>query len=378
MSRRDAPRPAVPEPPARVSRESVHLPRQPVADRARRGRTVRAGSVLSVRVEGRTLTVCLGLLVALLALVSVSLTTGDYPVTVPDVLRTLVGRGERADEFIVLGLRLPRVVTGLLVGCALGVAGAVFQLVTRNPLGSPDVIGFTSGAVTGALVVLLVLRSGGWATSFGALAGGGVTALLVFLLSTRGGVQGYRLILVGIGVSAVLQAANSYLLTRSRVEDAQQAQVWITGSLNGRGWEQATPVAIGLAVLLPVLLLAGRSLTLLDLGDDAARALGVHVDRTRVLALVVGTALTALAAMAAGPIAFVALAAPQVARRLTGAVGPGLVAAGLTGALLLLVSDFAAQRLFAPTQLPVGVMTGAVGGLYLAHLLVAQWRRGRG
>ncbi|WP_432564680.1 FecCD family ABC transporter permease [Kineococcus sp. SYSU DK003] len=361
-----------------MSEKPVAIPRQRVADKARKGRTVRAGRGLSVRVEGRSLAVCLGLVVALLGVVSVSLTTGDYPITVPDVLRTLVGQGERADEFIVLGLRLPRVVTGLLVGCALGMAGAVFQLVTRNPLGSPDVIGFTSGAVTGALVVLLVLDGGGWQTSFGALVGGGATAVLVYLLSTRGGVQGYRLILVGIGISAVLQAANGYLLTRSRVEDAQQAQVWITGSLNGRGWEQATPLGIGLALLVPVLLGCGRSLTMLDLGDDAARALGVDLGRTRVLVLVVATALTALAAMAAGPIAFVALAAPQVARRLTGAVGSGLVAAGLTGALLLLVSDFAAQRLFAPTQLPVGVMTGAVGGLYLAHLLVTQWRRGRG
>ncbi|GAB3465360.1 iron chelate uptake ABC transporter family permease subunit [Kineococcus endophyticus] len=354
------------------------VPRPRVADGARAGRTVRAGRALSVRVEGRTLTVCVVLLLLLAAVVSVSLTTGDYPISVPDVLRTLLGRGERADEFIVLGLRLPRVVTGLLVGAALGVAGAVFQLVTRNPLGSPDVIGFTSGAVTGALVVLLVLQLGGWAVSFGALVGGGVTAALVYLLSSRGGVQGYRLILVGIGASAVLQAGNSYLLTRSRVEDAQSAQLWITGSLNGRGWEQATPLGIGLAVLLPVLLVAGRSLTLLDLGDDAARALGVDVGRTRALVLVLATALTALAAMAAGPIAFVALAAPQVARRLTGAVGAGLVTAGLTGALLLLVSDLAAQRVFAPTQLPVGVVTGAVGGLYLAWLLVSQWRRGRG
>lgn len=363
---------------AHAPSRSVGLTRPRVADRARAGRTVRAGRSLSVRVEGRTLAVCLGLLVALLVVVTVSLTTGDYPISVPEVLRTLAGQGRRADEFIVLGLRLPRVVTGLLVGFALGVAGAVFQLVTRNPLGSPDVIGFTSGAVTGALVVLLVLGGSGWQTSGGALVGGGVSAVLVYLLSTRGGVQGYRLILVGIGVSAVLQAVNSYLLTRSRVEDALQAQVWITGSLNGRGWEQATPVGLGLAVLLPVLLVAGRSLTVLDLGDDAARALGVDVRRTRLVVLVIATVLTALAAVAAGPIAFVALAAPQVARRLTRAVGSGLVAAGLTGALLLLVSDLVAQRVFAPTQLPVGVVTGAVGGLYLAYLLVSQWRRGRG
>jgi len=358
--------------------ERARVPEQHVAEKARKGRTVRLGNGFSFRVEGRSLGVCLGLVVALIGVVAVSLTTGDYPISVPDVLKTLVGQGERADEFIVLGLRLPRVVVGLLVGIGLGIAGAVFQLVTRNPLGSPDVIGFTSGAVTGALVVLLVLNGGGWQTSFGALIGGGGTAILVYLLSTRGGVQGYRLILVGIGISAVLQAANDYLLTRARVEDAQQAQVWITGSLNGRGWEQALPLGIGLAILVPITLFAGRSLTMMDLGDDAARALGVDLGRTRMIVLVAATAMTALAAMAAGPISFVALAAPQVARRLTGAVGSGLVAAGLTGALLLLVSDFAAQRLFAPTQLPVGVMTGAVGGVYLAYLLVSQWRRGRG
>ncbi|NAZ87007.1 iron chelate uptake ABC transporter family permease subunit [Kineococcus sp. T90] len=328
--------------------------------------------------DGRTVSACLLLLAAAAGVGALSLTTGDYPVGVADVLRTLAGHGERAQEFIVLGLRLPRLVTGLLVGVALGVAGAVFQLVTRNPLGSPDVIGFTHGAVTGALVVMLVLGGTGADVPLGAVAGGFASAVLVYLLSRRGGVHGYRIILVGIGVTAVLQAVNNYLLTRAEVQEAQAAQVWITGSLNGRGWEQAAPLGAGLAVVVPALLLAGRALGVLDLGDDAARALGVRVDRVRLVVLALAVVATALAATAAGPVTFVALAAPQVARRLTGAVGPGLVAAGLTGALLVVVSDFAAQRLFAPTQLPVGVVTGAVGGLYLAFLLVGQWRRGRG
>ncbi|WP_432547505.1 FecCD family ABC transporter permease [Kineococcus sp. SYSU DK004] len=351
-----------------------------VADRARRGRTLRGrtGARFSVRLEGRTALVCAGLLAALAAVVAVLLTTGDYPLTVPQAVSALLGQGRPADAFVVTGLRLPRVVVGVLVGVALGVAGAVFQQVTRNPLGSPDVIGFTHGAVTGALVVLLVLGGTGSAVPLGALVGGSANAALVYALSVRGGLQGYRLILVGIGVSAVLIAVNNYLLTRSRVEQAQAAQLWITGSLNARGWDQALPLAVGLAVLLPVLLVLGRSLTLLDLGDDAARALGVRVDRLKLAVLAAAVAVTALAATAAGPIAFIALAAPQVARRLTGAVGSGLVAAGLTGAVLLLLSDLAAQRLFSPVQLPVGVMTGAVGGLYLCWLLVAQWRRGLG
>ncbi|WP_337061821.1 FecCD family ABC transporter permease [Kineococcus sp. G2] len=352
-------------------------PPAPVATRARRGRTLRAGA-LSARVEGRSLAVCAALVVVAAAVSAVSLTTGDYPIGVPDVLRTLAGRGEGADEFIVLGLRLPRLVTGLLVGVALGVAGAVFQLVTRNPLGSPDVIGFTHGAVTGALVVMLLLGGSGAAVSGGAVAGGFASAVLVYLLSRSGGLQGYRLILVGIGLTAALQAVNNYLLTRAEVEQAQAAQVWITGSLNGRTWEQAVPLGVGLALLLPVLLGLSRPLGMLDLGDDAARALGVRVDAVHLVVLALAVTITALAATAAGPVSFVALAAPQVARRLTGTVGPGLVAAGLTGALLVVLSDFAAQRVFAPTQLPVGVVTGAVGGLYLALLLLGQWRRGRG
>ncbi|WP_432502454.1 FecCD family ABC transporter permease [Kineococcus arenarius] len=366
---------------ARAGAPPLPAPETGVAARARRGRTLRLGrrGAVSLRVEGRSLAVCLAITAVVVTVSALSMTTGDYPIGVPGVLRALVGRGEGADGFIVLGLRLPRLVTGLLVGVALGVAGAVFQLVTRNPLGSPDVIGFTHGAVSGALVVMLVLGGSGTDVAVGAVAGGFASALLVYLLSRGGGgVQGYRLILVGIGASAALQAVNSYLLTRSEVEEAQAAQVWVTGSLNGRGWEQAAPLGAGLLVLLPLLLLLSRALGMLDLGDDAARALGVRVDGVRVAVLLLAVTLTALAAMAAGPVAFVALAAPQVARRLTGTVGPGLVAAGLTGALLVVVSDFAAQRLFAPTQLPVGVVTGAVGGVYLAYLLVGQWRRGRG
>ncbi|WP_432490839.1 FecCD family ABC transporter permease [Kineococcus gypseus] len=366
--------------PSRPAAPPLPAPARPVAARARRGRTVRLGrgGALSARVDGRSAAVC-AVLAALVVLVgAVSLGTGDYPLSVPEVLRTLAGRGERGAEFIVLGLRLPRLVTGLLVGVALGVAGAVFQLVTRNPLGSPDVIGFTQGAVTGALVVLLVLGGAGAAVPAGAVLGGCATALAVHLLARGGGAAGHRLVLVGIGLTAVLQAANNYLLTRADVDRAQAAQVWITGSLNGRGWEQALPLGAGLALLLPVALVLSRPLGLLELGDDTARALGVRVGPVRTGVLAVGVVVTALAAMAAGPVAFVALAAPQVARRLTRAAGPGLVAAGLTGALVVAVSDLVAQRAFAPTQLPVGVVTGAVGGLYLAHLLASQWRRGRG
>ncbi|GAA4985276.1 FecCD family ABC transporter permease [Actinopolymorpha pittospori] len=329
---------------------------------------------LSLRIDSRVLVVCLLILAAALAVCVVSIGTGDFPLSPAEVLRTLTGHGSKATEFVVITLRLPRMLTGLLVGAALGVGGAVFQSLSRNPLGSPDIVGFTTGAATGAVIALLVFHAGAAVVAVAAIVGGLVTALLVYLFAWKRGVQGYRLVLIGIGVSAMLASVNSYLLTRADVRDAQAAAVWLTGSLNGRGWEHVLPVAAALLVLLPILLLFGRRLRLLEMGDDTATALGVPAERSRLILIVVAVAITAVATASAGPIGFVALAAPQVARRLVRAPGVGLVSSALMGAFLLVASDLAAQRLLAPTQLPVGVMTGAVGGVYLAWLLAREWR----
>lgn len=347
------------------------------ADRTRRRSVVARSGPLTVRVDVRGALVGLGLLAAILVVSAVTLSTGDYRVPLPDVVRTLLGGGTGAEEFIVRTLRLPRLLTGLLVGVALGISGAVFQSLTRNPLGSPDIVGFNTGAATGALIVILLLHGTMGQTALGALAGGVATALAVYLLAFKRGVQGYRLILVGIGVAALLTSVNWYLLTRADVSDAQVAAVWMTGSLNGRGWEQVRPVALAVLVLAPLAVALGRGLRTLELGDDIAKALGVNVERTRLAAVLVGVGLAAVAVAAAGPITFIALSAPQVARRLTNATGPNLIPAALTGALLLAGADLAAQRAFDPVQLPVGVATGAIGGIYLAWLLGREWRKGR-
>ncbi|MER5770364.1 FecCD family ABC transporter permease [Streptomyces sp. NPDC001985] len=333
----------------------------------------RAGGV-SLRFHRRTFTVA-----ALLALVTavvgvVSLTTGSYRASVPDVVATLLGGGPAGLDFIVNELRLPRLLVAVMVGLALGISGAMFQSISRNPLGSPDIIGFTVGSASGALVVILLLDGGVQAIAAGAVGGGLATAALVYALAFRRGVQGFRLILTGIGTTAMLASLNAYLLSRAALADAQTAQLWLTGSLNGRRWEHAGPLALALLVLVPAALFLGRRMTLLEMGDDAARARGVPAEPTRLTLLVVSVALTAVATATAGPIAFVALAAPQLARRLTRSPGAGLVTAGLMGALLLAASDLAAQRVLAPTQLPVGIGTAALGGLYLAWLLGREWR----
>ncbi|GAA3735495.1 iron complex transport system permease protein [Spinactinospora alkalitolerans] len=345
---------------------------------SRPARTVRlGGDRMSFRVRPRMAAVYGSLLLATVAVFTTSLMVGDYRISLPDVLLALGGRGERLDVFFVQGVRLPRAWTAVLVGAGLGAAGAVFQSLSRNPLGSPDIIGFTGGAATGAVLTILVLGGGMLATSFGAVIGGVATAVLVYLLALKKGVQGYRLILVGIGINAMLMAARDYLLTRADLTEAMAAQVWMIGSLNGRDWGQVIAVAVGVAVLLPVVLALGPRLRLMEMGEDTAHALGVPTQATQVIALITASALTGVAIAVAGPVGFIALAAPQLARRLARADGTTLFGAALMGAFLLVIADLAAQRILAPTQLPVGVLTAIIGGGYLIWLLHREWRTGR-
>ncbi|WP_433124385.1 FecCD family ABC transporter permease [Micromonospora sp. CA-240977] len=332
---------------------------------------------LSVRFRPRALTV--GVAAALLAagLGLVALGSGDYPMDPADVLRTLTGGGTPAEQFIVRELRLPRLVTALLVGAALALAGTVFQSLVRNPLGSPDILGFTQGASTGALVVV-VLGGGSLALAGAAVVGGLGTGLVIYALAWRRGVHGYRLILVGIGVSAILTGVNGYLLTRAPLMDAARAVLWLTGSLDGRGWANAGPLLAVTAVLTPLVLVGcAPALRMMELGDDTAGALGVPVRRLRLVLLAAAVLLVSFAAAAAGPVSFVALVAPHVARRLTRAPGPNLVPSMAVGAALLVGADLLAQRAFAGHQLPVGVVTGVIGGGYLVWLLAMERRAGR-
>lgn len=333
-----------------------------------------AGERVSFRLQLRPLVV--GLVLTAIAAVGAifMIGTGDYPLSPGQVIAALLGGGDSSTAFVVETLRLPRTLTALLVGAALGVAGAIFQSIARNPLGSPDVIGFTYGAATGALLVILVWDGGSSDIALGAIAAGVITAAAVYLLSFRGGVQGYRLVLVGIGIGAMMLAVNDYLITRARKDDAYEAARWLVGSLNNAAWDNVIPVALALAVLLPAALLLGGRLRMLEMGDDAAKALGVNVERSRLALSGTGVALTAVGVASTGPIAFVALAAPQLARRLTRTPSPGLLTSALMGGTVLVLSDLLGQRIF-PKDLPVGVVTGLVGGVYLAWLLASEWRR---
>lgn len=317
----------------------------------------------------------LGLVLVLLA-AAVNIGRGDFPISLGEVLAVLLGGGERGQQFVVLDLRLPRSLTGILVGAALGLAGAITQTVARNPLASPDVLGVTSGASAAAVLLIVLGGSDAGVAAVGAtlglplaaLLGGLLTAVLVYSLAWRRGIEGHRLVLVGVGIAAVGTALTNWLLTRAEITDAARATVWLTGSLNARGWEHVVPVGAALVVLVPVALLLGFGLGALQLGDDTARGLGLRVDRERAALVVVAVALAAVATASAGPVAFVALVVPQICQRLVGAARPPLLASAVYGALLVLVADLVARTVLA-VELPVGIVTAVLGAPYLLFLL---------
>jgi len=333
------------------------------------------GKIIRLRIRRRTAVVVGSVSLFTLLLGALTLTLGEFPLSVQQVVGALLGRESDGIQRIIVDGRLPRVLLAILAGAALGLSGAIFQSLTRNPLGSPDIIGFTSGAYTGALFVIIVAGGNYVMVSFGALAGGLLTALLVYALAFRRGVQGFRLIVVGIAVSAILHAVNNWLLITARLETAVAASAWGAGSFNNLSWRELVPVLLTLVLLAPVLVIIARPLRVLEMGDDSAKALGVNPERLRIVLVVVGVGLTAIVTAFTGPIAFVALAAPQLAHRMTRSAGVALLPAAVVGSALMLTSDVISQRLIAPTLLPVGVVTACIGGVYLISLLITQSRK---
>lgn len=333
------------------------------------------------------LSMTMTLAVLLVLLTAYSIGIGDYPLSAVDVLRILfTSDATRLERLIVIDWRLPRALTAIAVGCALGLSGALMQSITRNPLASPDILGITTGASAAAVTVITVSGTGsvlaslaGWMAGMGiplaALMGGFLTGAVMWALAWRGGIDPFRLVLFGIILSALLQAYIHYLLIRAELRDAVSAQFWLTGSLNAANWQRTLP--IGALVLLSVPLMAWIAFQLKAsvLGPDVATALGQRVSATQFIFLSVSVALAAVAVAASGPIGFVAFVAPQLAVRLCKLSTPPLVASALMGALLLVAADTVVQSAL-PVELPVGLLTSAIGGVFLIYLLVSNNRKG--
>jgi len=329
---------------------------------------------VAVRLEWRSVIVCAVLALAVACMAVLALMTGSYQLSPGQVVSALTGGETGLVRDIVVEWRLPRVAAALVFGAALGVSGAVFQSMLRNPLADPGIIGFSQGSFTGALIVILAVNGTYWQLVGGALLGGMATAVAVYLLAYRQGVQGFRLIIVGIGVSAMLASLNTWLILKAELEQAMAAAAWGAGSLNGVSWNQVVVGGACIVVLLLLAAMSSRPMRQMELGDDAAAAQGVRVSTARLGLIVVGVALTATVTAASGPIAFISLVAPQIGRRLARTAGITLAPAAFVGALLCLAADYVAQHV-APTPVPVGIVTVMLGGGYLGWLLFIEGRR---
>jgi iron complex transport system permease protein len=319
----------------------------------------------------RTAYVAGALLLAWLAAFTARVLLGDYTITVPDFWRILGGTEIPGASFILLESKLPRAVVGTLAGVALGASGATFQLMARNPLASPDVLGITMGASAAAVFTLVVLGGSSTAVTVAALLGAGaVAAALVTLSGTGAGGAPYRMILIGVALAAMLSSVIHWVLLRADVYRAHEAMVWLTGSLSSATWPEIGRLAAVVAVALPLLLLVAGRLHVLELGDDLAHGLGEPPAgvRTRAVALVV--VLTAVTTSVCGPIAFVAFLAGPIARQLLRGRSSVLVAA-LVGAVIVVAADHIAAYALPDVNFPVGVVTGVLGAPVLLWLLAA-------
>lgn len=315
------------------------------------------------------------LLAIVLALFALTLSLGQSFTPPGDIIRVLLGENVKGASFTIGQLRLPRAVLSVLAGLSFGMAGVAFQIMLRNPLASPDIIGISSGASAAAVFAIVVLSLTGPIVSLFAVIAGLLVALLVYALSFRNGSAGTRLILIGIGISAMLESVIAYLLSQAPDWNLQEAMRWLTGSLNGAQLGQAIPLLFSLAIFGGLLLSRARDLDLLRLGDDTAAALGVRVGQTRITIIIAAVGMIATATAVTGPIAFIAFLSGPIAARIIGPRGSLLIPAALIGATLVLAGDYVGQFLL-PTRYPVGVVTGALGAPYLIYLIIRANRTG--
>ncbi|GAA1988042.1 iron ABC transporter permease [Microbacterium pumilum] len=309
-------------------------------------------------------------LVAVISLVALSM--GDYPLTVEQVWHALWGGGTRAEAYVVFQVRAPRLVMALIAGAALGIAGALLQSLLGNPLASPDLLGISGGSGAAAIFALLVLGMSGPSLALAAFVGGMVVAGLLLLAGRAQTDGGYRLILAGVGMSFLAGAATSLLMVRAQVEQAQMAMLWLTGSLSSTPWWQVATVAVVFALVIPAVVAAARWLPIVQLGASTASGLGVRPGLVRVVTVTAAVILTAVTCAFLGPISFVALCAPAIARPLLGHASAGIATSGLIGAALLTTADLVAQYAIPGMSVPVGVVTGAIGALFLLWLLATS------
>ncbi|KAB1643209.1 FecCD family ABC transporter permease [Gulosibacter chungangensis] len=358
---------------------SLDIDRTPASrastDRAR-PRSVVTGTPIRLRrtsfiIRPRVIAIVTVLLILSLGLAVLALLLGSVQVPLSDLVASMFGQSaEHKHNLVIQNIRFPQVVAALSAGAALGVSGAVFQSISNNALGSPDIIGLTTGAATGAISQIIFFEAGPIQVTIGALIGGIGTAVVIYLLSLKGGVTGgFRLVLIGIGVGALLSSLNSLMMVRGDVELAFTANVWISGSVDNVKWDQALPTLIISLITIPVIAALAKRATMVEMGDDMARQLGVNAEHTRRILILLAVVLAGIATSSVGPISFIALASGQLAKLLTRSGSITVFASAVMGSFLLMLAHVITAVLPVHYTLPIGQVTGLIGGIYLAWLL---------
>ncbi|HEY9861904.1 MAG TPA: iron ABC transporter permease [Candidatus Obscuribacterales bacterium] len=328
---------------------------------------------LSFKINRRVPLVLLGLAVATLLVMIWSVGYGEYPISPLDVIKTILGlpTTNPDDAFVINTLRLPRVIVAFLVGTGLAIAGTILQGLTRNPLAAPEIVGIESGAGLAAVALIVLFPALPlFFLPIAAFAGALIAGLLVYGLAWERGSAPIRLLLVGVGLGAIASACTSLLITFGNIENVSQALVWLAGSVYGRTWEHVRALLPWLGVFVPLSWFYARDLNTLSLGDEVARGLGMSIEWRRVILLLTCVALAGASVATAGTIRFVGLMSPHLARQLVGPAHEGLLpTAALVGGLTVALADFLGRSLFAPIELPCGVITAVVGAPYFLYLL---------
>lgn len=334
---------------------------------------------LSLRVDRRVPVVIVVAVFATLAVMIINIGVGEYPISPLDVINTVlrVGDYNKNYDFIVNTLRLPRMLVAAGVGLALGISGGIMQGLTRNPLASPDIMGISAGAGLMAVALIVVVKDvPASVIPFAAFAGAGIVALLIYVLAWRKGDSPIRMVLIGIGLAAIAGAGTSFMITFGNVYDVQRALVWLTGSVYARSWEELRALLPWLIVFVPAALLLARHLNVLNLGEEVAMALGSRVALQRGLLLLTSVALAGASVAAAGTIGFIGLMAPHIARKLVGVQHEGLLPiSGVIGGFIVVAADLVGRTVFAPIELPAGLVVAVVGAPFFVYLLILNNRR---
>ena len=306
----------------------------------------------------------------------ISVGYGEYPISPIDVVKTLLrlptDNGDYA--FIINTLRLPRTIVAFLVGVGLAIAGTITQGITRTPLAAPEIIGVNAGAALAAVILIILLPNAPVSLlPFAAMVGALTVAILIYFLAWQGGSSPVRLILVGIGFSLIASALTNILITFGEINTVSQALVWLAGSVYGRTWEQVISLIPWIAIFGLLALLLTKELNTLNLGDEVARGLGSQVEWQRGLLLLTSVALAGASVATAGAVGFVGLMSPHLGRQLVGASHEGLLpVSAIMGGMLVVIADLLARVLFAPLELPCGIITAAIGAPYFVYLLISQ------